>query len=59
MAQCFRCNYTGKILVNMNIDGVNVPFCPSCVRDYGLFLEGHVVDPMVIIDRSKHERLTE
>lgn len=53
MNECFRCGYSGKILVNMKIEDTHVPFCPDCVRDYGLFMEGHVVDPVVIINRRK------
>lgn len=53
MTQCFRCGYVGKILVNMKIEDKEIPFCPECVRDYGLFLEGHVVNENITIDRRK------
>lgn len=53
MMQCFRCGYTGKILVNMRLEDKDVPFCPECVRDFGLFLEGYVVNENIIINRRE------
>lgn len=51
--QCFRCGARRKVLVNMRIDGSNIRLCGDCYRDYALFLEGYVVNPMVMVDNKK------
>lgn len=45
--QCFRCGARRKVLVNMRIDDNNIRLCGDCYRDYTMFLEGCVVNPMV------------
>ena len=51
--QCFRCGAHRKVLVNMRIDASNIRLCGDCYRDYALFLEGYVVNPMVMVDNRK------
>ena len=45
--KCFRCGAHRKVLVNMRIDDGHIYLCGDCYRDYTLFFEGCVVNPMV------------
>ena len=54
--KCFRCGAHRKVLVNMRIDNSNIHLCGDCYRDYTLFFEGYVVNPMVrYSDRKEAE----
>ena len=54
--RCFRCGAYRKVLVNMRIDDSNIRLCGDCYRDYTLFFEGCVVNPMVMIDNKKEAK---
>ena len=51
--QCFRCGARRKVFMNMKIDDSRICLCGDCYRDYTLFFEGCVVNPMVMIDNKK------
>ena len=50
--KCFRCGAQPKILISMDIDKSNIKLCPECVADFGLFLQGYVVDKRVYLERG-------
>ena len=54
--QCFRCGARRKVLVNMRIDDNNIRLCGDCYRDYTMFFEGYVVNPMVMVDNKKEAK---
>ena len=54
--QCFRCGARRKVLVNMRIDDSNIRLCGDCYRDYTMFFEGYVVNPMVMVDNKKEAK---
>ena len=54
--QCFRCGARRKVRVNMRIDDNNIRLCGDCYRDYTLFFEGYVVNPMVMVDNKKEAK---
>ena len=45
--KCFRCRGLKKVMLRMTIDGKSIRLCGSCYRDFTLFLEGYVVNPLV------------
>lgn len=45
--KCFRCRGVNKIMINIKIDDNSVRLCGNCYRDFTLFFEGYVVNPMV------------
>lgn len=57
--KCFRCGATPKILMNMKFDESVVKMCPDCFRDFGMFMEGHVVDMMACVKRGQYVRKEE
>ena len=54
--RCFRCGARRKVFVNMKIDDSRICLCGDCYRDYTLFFEGCVVNPMVMIDNKKEAK---
>ena len=54
--KCFRCGAHRKVLVNIKIDDGHICLCGDCYRDYALFFEGYVVNPMVMIDDKKEAK---
>ena len=54
--KCFRCGARRKVLVNIKIDDGHICLCGDCYRDYALFFEGYVVNPMVMVDDKKEAK---
>ena len=54
--KCLRCGAYRKVLVNIKIDDGHICLCGDCYRDYALFFEGCVVNPMVMVDNKKEAK---
>ena len=54
--QCFRCGAHRKVFVNMKVDDSRICLCGDCYRDYTLFFEGCVVNPMVRCSDKKEAK---
>ena len=57
--KCFRCGAQPKILINMTIDDKLVKLCPLCYYEYNLFLEGHAIEKMILVERGHYKRKEE
>ena len=53
--KCFRCGAHRKVLVNIKIDDGHICLCGDCYRDYALFFEGCVVNPLVKVQHREGE----
>ena len=53
--QCFRCGVHPKVLITPVIDNKPVHLCIDCYRDFILYLEGCVVNPMIKVQRLEGE----
>lgn len=45
--RCFRCRGIHKVMMSTRIDDKPIRLCGNCYRDFTLFLEGYVVNPLV------------
>ena len=54
--KCFRCGAQPKVLVSVDIDQTTVKFCPQCIADLGLFLEGHAVERYIRVEKGHYVR---
>ena len=45
--RCYRCRGIHKIMLKTKIDDKPIRLCGNCYRDFLLFLDGYVVNPLV------------
>ena len=54
--RCFRCGAHPNVLINMTVNEAEFKLCPQCFADFGLFLQGNVIDRMVRVERGHRIR---
>lgn len=57
--KCFRCGAQPKLLMSLKIDETEVKMCPQCFADFGMFMDGRVIDRMICVKRDHYIRKKE